>query len=86
MRDALRKARKAKGLTVADMAKMLRISPSFYYKIEQGVRNPTLELAKSIADTVGRSVEEVFFASGFASGLDKAPNDEQAAALDATGT
>ncbi|MFY9543750.1 MAG: helix-turn-helix transcriptional regulator [Bacillota bacterium] len=57
----LKTARKAKGLQVADLARKLHISASFYYKIEQGVRNPTLELARDIATILGRSVEELFF-------------------------
>lgn len=78
-RQALKRARTAKGLTVSDMARMHKISASFYYKIEQGVRNPNLQLARSIARTLDCPVDELFFASE----LDDSSNN-QAAALDAS--
>ncbi|WP_242826062.1 helix-turn-helix transcriptional regulator [Desulfurispora thermophila] len=40
----------------------LNISTSLYYKIEQGVRNPSLLLAKAIADSLGSTVDELFCA------------------------
>jgi len=55
------KLRKERGLRVADVAQHLEISASFYYKIEQGHRNPTINLAKKIADFYGASVEALFF-------------------------
>lgn len=82
MRDTLKKARKTKGLQVVDLARKLHISASFYYKIEQGARNPTLELARNIAAILGRSVEELFFVTD----LDMLPNDERIGSLDTTGT
>ncbi|WP_423244382.1 helix-turn-helix domain-containing protein [Desulfofundulus thermobenzoicus] len=41
-------ARIAKKISVSEMARRLNISPSFYYKIEQGIRNSTIDLAKAI--------------------------------------
>ena len=61
MRTRLKETRKAKGLTVADMAARLKVSRSFYYKIEAGTRNPTIDTAKQIADTLGSTVDELFF-------------------------
>ncbi|MHB8182286.1 MAG: helix-turn-helix transcriptional regulator [Candidatus Desulforudaceae bacterium] len=61
MRAALKHARQAKGLMVQDIAGKLGISESFYYKIEQGVRNPTIDLAKKIANLLGGTVDELFF-------------------------
>lgn len=61
MRTRLKETRKAKGLTVADMAARLKVSRSFYYKIEAGIRNPTIDTAKEIADMLGSTVDELFF-------------------------
>ena len=61
MRILLVEKRKAKKLNVADMAKKLDISRSFYYKIEAGIRNPTISTAKQIADILDSTVDELFF-------------------------
>jgi putative transcriptional regulator len=61
LRSVLIVARKAKGMKVKEAAHKLGISSSFYYKIESGVRNPTMELAKSIADLYEKTVDELFF-------------------------
>lgn len=62
MRNNLREARKAKNISVQKMSTMLNISASFYYKIEQGIRNPTISLAKAIARKLGSTVDELFCA------------------------
>lgn len=61
MREALKKARRAKGYSVADVARMVDISASFYYKMEKGVRDPIMEKAKRIADLLDGTVDELFF-------------------------
>lgn len=61
MREALKKARKAKGYTVEDVAKLVDISASFYYKLEKGIRDPIMEKAKRIADLLGGTVDDLFF-------------------------
>lgn len=63
MRKALKKARKQKGLKVSDIAKMLNVTESFYYKVEKGIRNPNMDKAKEIADIVGGTVDELFFSN-----------------------
>jgi putative transcriptional regulator len=45
-----------------DVAKSVEITVSYYGMIELGVRNPTLELAKKIADYFGKNMEDIFFA------------------------
>jgi len=60
-RRRLRAIRIEKGLSVAQLANQVGISDSFYYKIERGVRNPTLELAKEISDLLGSSIDDLFF-------------------------
>lgn len=52
MRSNLRTLRDENKLSVAEMAQKLNILASFY-KIESGVRNPTISLAKQICDIVG---------------------------------
>ncbi len=61
MREALRKARKIRKLSVSKLAKNLGISESYYYKIESGLRDPNVDLAKSIATILGGSVDSLFF-------------------------
>jgi len=61
VRNNLKKLRINKKLEVRYIAKELGISPSYYYKIEQGIRNPNLYLAKSIAELLESSVDEIFF-------------------------
>lgn len=79
MREKLREARKAKNLSVREMSKMLNISASFYYKIEQGIRNPTISLAKVIADKLGSTIEELFYAQD----LDESSSNERLATAEA---
>jgi len=83
MRKELIRARKARNLSVADMAERMNISASFYYKIESGDRNPTIDLAKRIADLLGGNVDILFFGSNLDDTSSK--TIERAATLD-TGT
>lgn len=61
MRSKLVAARKTNGWTVAHVAEKLGISESFLYKIEAGVRNPTMELADQMAGLYGATVDALFF-------------------------
>lgn len=63
MRTILKNARIEKGYSVSRAAGLLKISTSFYYKIEKGNRNPTIELAKKIANLLDKTVDEIFFNS-----------------------
>jgi putative transcriptional regulator len=60
-RKRLKELRKQYGLSVKDIANIVGISTSHYYKIEEGVRNPTLKIAKKIAEILGKNVDEIFF-------------------------
>jgi putative transcriptional regulator len=80
MRTLLIEKRKAKDLTVADMAKLLDKSSSFYYKIEAGIRNPNITTAKQIADIVGGTVDELFFDNI----LDSSSNNDETSATSET--
>lgn len=46
---------------VEEIAKSVGISQSYYYKIEQGVRIPGVDLAKKIADQFDSNVDDLFF-------------------------
>lgn len=62
MRSNLRHVRLQKGFNdVEKLAEKIGISASYYYKIEQGVRTPNINLAKKIADTLGHAVDDLFF-------------------------
>ena len=52
MRFNLKTARRLKGYTPQDMAEVLGISASFYYKIEKGSSNPSFKLALRVADVL----------------------------------
>lgn len=80
MRKVLAQKRKSAGFTQEKMSSLLGISLSFYRKIEQGTRNPGLELAQKIALILHTTVEEIFFEH---SGHGECPED---VILNATGT
>lgn len=70
MRKNLRKCRLNKKLSVEDISQVLNISKSYYYKIESGLRNPTMVLAKQIANLLEEDIESLFFNNN----LDKMSN------------
>lgn len=78
MRSKLIVARKANGWTVAHVAKRLKISESFLYKIEAGVRNPTMELADQIAGLYGTTVDALFFGRELDDSSKATPSDRTA--------
>ena len=61
MRSKLKELRIAGRHTVDDMASRFNISSSYYYKIESGTRNPTMNLAKNISDFFNKEIGEIFF-------------------------
>jgi len=55
------RARRGKsGITKAALARRLGVSRSYITKLEQGIAQPSLELALRIAGYFGCSVEEIF--------------------------
>ncbi len=62
-RTALTQARVEKGYEVKDLAAKLGVSRSFLYKIEEGVRDPSIPLMGAIARELDRTVDALFFAS-----------------------
>ncbi|MCT4507902.1 MAG: helix-turn-helix transcriptional regulator [Tepidibacter sp.] len=49
------------GYTQKDIAQVLGIHKNYYSMIETGTRKPGFKLAKKIADTFGKTVDEIFF-------------------------
>lgn len=62
-RSALTVARGERGLTVKQLAARLGISSSFLYKIEGGVRDPSIPLMAAMSRELEKGVEVLFFAS-----------------------
>lgn len=61
MREALKKARLDKGLTVAEIAQKVKVSPAVYYKWEDGTRDPLIDNARQVANVLGATIEQLFF-------------------------
>jgi putative transcriptional regulator len=62
LRFYLKFIRKGKGWSQQSVAQKLGISQTFYSMIERGERNPTLSLAKQIANLFGvDNIDELFF-------------------------
>lgn len=55
----LRKARLARGLTQAQVAKKADISENHYAQIERGEKNPTVSTFQSIIGAIGVSSSEI---------------------------
>jgi len=61
MRLRLIRLRKDRKMSQQQVAEILGITRSFYGMIETGDRNPTLNLAKRIAELFQVDIEEIFF-------------------------
>lgn len=59
-REKLIELRNAKNATHEDVAEGAGISRSHYGLIENGIRNPSLDVARRIAEFFNCSIEEVF--------------------------
>jgi len=57
----LKELRINNNFNVQQMAQLLDISKSHYYKIESGIRNPNFALAGKIAALFNCSVDKIFF-------------------------
>jgi len=60
-RKTLKKIRLEKGFKVAEIASKIGVTPSVYYKWEDGSRDPLIENAKLVAEILGSTIEELFF-------------------------
>lgn len=60
-RTELVNRRKKLGLTHNEVAVMSRISRAYYTNIEAGRKNPSMAVAKNIADSLKTKVDRIFF-------------------------
>ncbi|PGV55923.1 transcriptional regulator [Bacillus cereus] len=62
MQDKLKQLRVSKGISQTFVSKKLGFKySSGYSNIENGIRKPSLETAKKIADIFNKTIEEIFF-------------------------
>ena len=59
---SLRQARRLKEKTQNEMAKLLKVNVMTYRKIEENPDRATIEQAKKIAEYLGVTYDEIFFA------------------------
>lgn len=59
--NRLKHCRLKKGMDVCNIAEELKISASYYYKIEQGTRTPSIILAKKISSILEKDLDYLFF-------------------------
>ncbi|MCT4583762.1 MAG: helix-turn-helix transcriptional regulator [Peptostreptococcaceae bacterium] len=59
-RIALLKLRQSFGMTQKEVSELVNINRSYYGHIENGVRNPSLDIATSISKLFKVSIEEAF--------------------------
>ena len=81
MKHTLAALRTSRRLTQRDVAKQLGISASAIALYELGLRTPSLQRAKLIAQFFGVPVEDIVFGP-----VVPGQSDDQATTLDATGT
>lgn len=60
MENRVEELRKARGLNQEDFARAIRVSRQTVSSIETGKYNPSLELAFTISDFFGLTIEEIF--------------------------
>ena len=64
MENRVEKLRKERGLNQEEFAKAIRVSRQTVSSIETGKYNPSLDLAFTIADVFGKTIEEIFIHKG----------------------
>ncbi len=62
----LKKLRNDNDLTQKDVAELIGISRPMYNMIENGIRNPSLEVMQKIVDLFGEEAKDIFFNNGVA--------------------
>ena len=60
MRDKLRSIRKEKNLTQENLSKMVNIHRTYYSMIENGKRNPSLQVAISLKRALNYQYDDIF--------------------------
>lgn len=64
MENYVEKLRKERGLNQEEFAKIIRVSRQTISSIENGKYNPSLDLAFTIADYFGMTIEDIFIHNG----------------------
>ncbi len=60
--NRIRNYRKELGMSLEEMAKAVGISTGYLCHLEKGTRrNPSTELMEKIAQTLGKTISEIFF-------------------------
>lgn len=63
--DKLKKIRKENNYTIYDMAKMLKITPSFYSQIENKKRRLFYDTAIKISNIFNMKPDEIFYTNNY---------------------
>lgn len=61
--EYLKKLRKAHGLTMVNMSKIMGISSSLYFKVESGERSPSVKFLKKLKAAFPKVNMNIFFES-----------------------
>ncbi len=64
LENHVEKLRKERGLSQEEFAKIIRVSRQTISSIENGKYNPSLDLAFTIADYFGMTIEDIFIHKG----------------------
>lgn len=64
MKNKVESLRKEQSMNQEDFAKAIRVSRQTVSSIENGKYNPSLELAFTIANFFGKTIEEIFIFEG----------------------
>ena len=64
LENLVEKLRKERGLNQEDFARAIRVSRQTVSSIETGKYNPSLDLAFTIADFFGKTIEDIFIHKG----------------------
>ena len=60
MKNRIEELRKARGISQAEFAKLMRVSRQTISSLENGRYNPSIELAYRVAHWFGLTIEDVF--------------------------
>ena len=60
MRNRIEELRKARGISQAEFAKLMKVSRQTISSLENGRYNPSIELAYRVARWFGLTIEDVF--------------------------
>jgi putative transcriptional regulator len=60
IKNIISELRKEKSLTQQELAQILKVSRQTIISLENGKYNPSIMLAHNIAETFGKTIEEVF--------------------------